>query len=66
VEGIYDLPDENPTTINEVDNGLTLFLDTTKLDGEATERARRLLEKAIAALKNKGLPGETDRQPTSG
>jgi class 3 adenylate cyclase len=67
VEGIYDLPDDSPTTtINEVDNGMTLFLDTTKLDGEAAERARRLLEKAIAALKNKGLPGDTDRQPTSG
>jgi class 3 adenylate cyclase len=67
VEGIYDLPDDSPTTtIHEVDNGMTLFLDTTKLDGEAAERARRLLEKAIAALKNKGLPGDTDRQPTSG
>ena len=66
VEGIYDLPDDNLTTINEVDNGLTIFLDTTKLDGEAAERARRLLEKAIAALRNKGLRGETDHQPTSG
>ena len=67
VEGIYDLPDDSPTTtIHEVDNGMTLFLDTTKLDGEAAERARRLLEKAIAALKNKGLPGDTDRQPTPG
>jgi class 3 adenylate cyclase len=65
VEGIYD-SDAHPTTINEVDSGLTLFLDTSKLDGEAAERARRLLEKAIAALKNKGLPGDTDRQPTSG
>jgi hypothetical protein len=60
VEGIHELPGESPTTINEVDNGLTLFLDTAKLDGESAERARRVLEKAIAALKNKRPAGETD------
>ena len=66
VEGIYDLPDENPTTINEVDNGLTLFLDTTKLDGKSAERAREVLEKAIAALKNRADGGAADPTATAG
>ncbi|MGN6770796.1 MAG: adenylate/guanylate cyclase domain-containing protein [Rhizobiaceae bacterium] len=66
VEGILDPTNESPTTINEINNGLTLFLDTAKLDGESAERARQILEKAIAAVKSKGLSGETDQQPTPG
>jgi class 3 adenylate cyclase len=66
VEGILDPTSESPTTINEINNGLTLFLDTAKLDGESAERARQILEKAIAAVKSKGLSGETDQQPTPG
>jgi hypothetical protein len=53
VEGIYDSPGGNPATINEVESGLTLFLDTTKLDKKSAERAREVLEKAIAAVKSK-------------
>jgi hypothetical protein len=66
VEGIHDSPGGSPTTINEVDSGLTLFLDTAKLDGESAERARLVLEKAIAALKSKDRTGETDQQLTPG
>ena len=51
VEGIYDLADDNLTTINEVDNGLTIFLDMTKLDGEAAERAR------VEGLGSNRMPG---------
>jgi class 3 adenylate cyclase len=70
VEGIYETSDEAPTTINEVDSGLTLFLDVAKLDGKSAERARQVLEKAIAALKNRtdaGGPGPAaaaGRQPS--
>jgi len=60
VEGIHDSPDANATTISEVENGLTLFLDTTMLDGESAERARRALERAISALRSKGPASETD------
>jgi hypothetical protein len=66
VEGIHDSPGVSPTTINEIDSGLTLFLDTAKLDGESAERARLVLEKAIAALKSKSLNCETDQQLTPG
>jgi hypothetical protein len=66
VEGIHDSPDAGATTISEIDNGLTLFLDTAMLDGESAERARRILERAITALRSKGLASETDRPPMPG
>jgi hypothetical protein len=53
VEGIYESSSASPTTISEVDSGLTLFLDIAKLDGKSAERARQILEKAIEAVKSK-------------
>ncbi len=54
VEGIHETTGQPAETINESGNGLSIFLDITKLDGEARRRAEAVLEKALGAVRMKG------------
>lgn len=55
VEGIYERGGDQPDTISETGSGLSLFLDLGKLDADARRRAEATLEKALGAVRSRGV-----------